>query len=417
MPDVAVELDERAGIEQPLEALAREQLALRALPLDRLLGALVERPSRISLETLELRPGRVPRPPCAPIVSDLAPWPAPSTARPSGPCARCRGTFLVRRATRIRRASPPRRRSASSTAATRSSSRRAWRPQRRPHWGCSARQDRRARAGGVLRHPAPPRGARALGAVRRRVRPDGRAAGRRRSRLGRGAVEPASSRFPTSTRRPRIPRPYSSTRPRRRRSFCGRSSTAPTSCSTARRSTSAATTTCCSARLSSGTSRRTTGSYACARALARSPLPTRPGSCSAACRRSSSASAAVRDGARARAAARRRTSVESRALPGPRARSARRALHEGGFGGLLSFDVPRDAARRSSQPLELIANATSLGGVHSTIEGRYRWEGDRVPAGLLRAQRRARGRRRQPVESGSPGPNSQLLPRQTKRRR
>ena len=32
----------------------------------------------------------------------------------------------------------------------------------------------------------------------------------------------------------------------------------------------------------------------------------------------------------------------------------------------------------------LITNATSLGGVHSTMESRHRWEGDRIPAGLLR---------------------------------
>ncbi len=29
-------------------------------------------------------------------------------------------------------------------------------------------------------------------------------------------------------------------------------------------------------------------------------------------------------------------------------------------------------------------NATSLGGVRSTIESRHRWEGDRVPENLLR---------------------------------
>jgi cystathionine gamma-synthase len=57
----------------------------------------------------------------------------------------------------------------------------------------------------------------------------------------------------------------------------------------------------------------------------------------------------------------------------------------GGFGGLLSFDVAdADAARRVESATRLIANATSLGGVDSTIEGRFRWEGDRVPPGLLR---------------------------------
>jgi cystathionine gamma-synthase len=56
-----------------------------------------------------------------------------------------------------------------------------------------------------------------------------------------------------------------------------------------------------------------------------------------------------------------------------------------GFGGLLSFDVESaDAARRVETSTRLIANATSLGGVTSKIEARSRWEGDRVPPGLLR---------------------------------
>ena len=56
-----------------------------------------------------------------------------------------------------------------------------------------------------------------------------------------------------------------------------------------------------------------------------------------------------------------------------------------GFGGLLSFDVAdADAARRVETSTELVVNATSLGGVTSRIESRARWEGARVPAGLLR---------------------------------
>jgi cystathionine gamma-synthase len=57
-----------------------------------------------------------------------------------------------------------------------------------------------------------------------------------------------------------------------------------------------------------------------------------------------------------------------------------------GFGGLLSFDVAggEPAARAVEQRLQRIANATSLGGVTSTLEWRGRWEGSRVPAGLLR---------------------------------
>ncbi|HST16801.1 MAG TPA: PLP-dependent transferase [Gaiellaceae bacterium] len=54
-----------------------------------------------------------------------------------------------------------------------------------------------------------------------------------------------------------------------------------------------------------------------------------------------------------------------------------------GFGGLISFDVAGDPV-----PVEtatrLIANQTSLGGVTSSMESRYRWEGDRIPVGLLR---------------------------------
>lgn len=56
-----------------------------------------------------------------------------------------------------------------------------------------------------------------------------------------------------------------------------------------------------------------------------------------------------------------------------------------GFGGLLSFDVAdADAARSVETSTELIANMTSLGGVTSRIEARARWEGVRVPPGLLR---------------------------------
>jgi cystathionine gamma-synthase len=55
-----------------------------------------------------------------------------------------------------------------------------------------------------------------------------------------------------------------------------------------------------------------------------------------------------------------------------------------GFGGLLSFDVADDAARTVETSTRLIANATSLGGVHSSMESRHRWEGDRIPRGLLR---------------------------------
>ena len=59
MPRVAVELDERAGVEQPLDALTREQLARSALPLDRLLAACVERLVAKLAKPLELLLGGV----------------------------------------------------------------------------------------------------------------------------------------------------------------------------------------------------------------------------------------------------------------------------------------------------------------------------------------------------------------------
>ena len=56
-----------------------------------------------------------------------------------------------------------------------------------------------------------------------------------------------------------------------------------------------------------------------------------------------------------------------------------------GFGGLLSFDVADGAAAHVVETsTRLIANATSLGGVDSTMESRHRWEPERVPPGLLR---------------------------------
>ncbi|HYX76179.1 MAG TPA: PLP-dependent transferase [Gaiellaceae bacterium] len=56
-----------------------------------------------------------------------------------------------------------------------------------------------------------------------------------------------------------------------------------------------------------------------------------------------------------------------------------------GFAGLLSFDVADgESAHVVETSLHTIENATSLGGVRSVLESRARWEGDRVPAGLLR---------------------------------
>ncbi len=56
-----------------------------------------------------------------------------------------------------------------------------------------------------------------------------------------------------------------------------------------------------------------------------------------------------------------------------------------GIGGLISFDVAdAEEARRVETSIRVIKNATSLGGVDSVLEARARWEGDRVPPGLLR---------------------------------
>jgi cystathionine gamma-synthase len=53
-----------------------------------------------------------------------------------------------------------------------------------------------------------------------------------------------------------------------------------------------------------------------------------------------------------------------------------------GFSGLISFDV--EDPRSVETSTALILNATSLGGSDSTMESRARWEGARIPAGLLR---------------------------------
>ncbi len=77
------------------------------------------------------------------------------------------------------------------------------------------------------------------------------------------------------------------------------------------------------------------------------------------------------------------------------ARELARRLHEHpgvervrypGFGGLLSFDAAggAEAARGVETGTRVIRNATSLGGVDSVLETRARWEGERVPANLIR---------------------------------
>jgi cystathionine gamma-synthase len=61
------------------------------------------------------------------------------------------------------------------------------------------------------------------------------------------------------------------------------------------------------------------------------------------------------------------------------------ARYTDAFGPILSFDVAdRAAADGVERSLRLIENATSLGGTATTLEGRFRWERERVPEGLLR---------------------------------
>jgi cystathionine gamma-synthase len=68
-----------------------------------------------------------------------------------------------------------------------------------------------------------------------------------------------------------------------------------------------------------------------------------------------------------------------------RAHPAVKTVRYPGLGGLLSFDVAdAETARKVETSTRVIVNATSLGGVTTLIESRRRWEGDRVPAGLLR---------------------------------
>jgi len=68
-----------------------------------------------------------------------------------------------------------------------------------------------------------------------------------------------------------------------------------------------------------------------------------------------------------------------------RAHPAVETVRYPGFGGLLSFDVAdAETARKVETSTRVIVNATSLGGVMSLIESRARWEGERVPPGLLR---------------------------------
>ena len=82
---------------------------------------------------------------------------------------------------------------------------------------------------------------------------------------------------------------------------------------------------------------------------------------------------------------RRQTETATELVQRLRDHAAVQTVRYAGIGGLLSFDVADgDAAHRVETSLQLITNATSLGGVHSVLESRARWEPHRVPPGLLR---------------------------------
>lgn len=68
-----------------------------------------------------------------------------------------------------------------------------------------------------------------------------------------------------------------------------------------------------------------------------------------------------------------------------RAHPAVETVRYAGIGGLMSFDLADgESAERLERATRLIVNATSLGGTTSVLESRRRWEGERVPAGLIR---------------------------------
>ena len=55
------------------------------------------------------------------------------------------------------------------------------------------------------------------------------------------------------------------------------------------------------------------------------------------------------------------------------------------FGPVVSFEVAdRAHADRFFTRVQLVTEATSFGGVHSSAERRARWGGDRVGAGFIR---------------------------------
>jgi cystathionine gamma-lyase len=84
------------------------------------------------------------------------------------------------------------------------------------------------------------------------------------------------------------------------------------------------------------------------------------------------------------AADRRVAAVHYPGLPGhPGHATAKKQM--GAFGSIVSFELPaREQAERFLASLELVREATSFGGVHSTAERRARWGSDAVGEGFIR---------------------------------
>ena len=77
---------------------------------------------------------------------------------------------------------------------------------------------------------------------------------------------------------------------------------------------------------------------------------------------------------------------------------------DGRFGMVLGFELAdEDGAQRFLAACELVAEATSFGGVHTTAERRARWGTDAVSEGFIRMsaglEDAARSRRRRPARA------------------
>ena len=241
------------------------------------------------------------------------------------------------------------------------------------------------------RAPDRPRGGGPARADARATRSSTRSTARRssgsRARRTRASTSPTCARSSSAPTPPGRGSPSTTRSPRR--SASARSSSAPTSRWRATRSTSPATPTSCWATSPSATPaiaeqlrewRTHTGSI---------PGRSRPGSRTGRSRRSTCGSSAQCANALALAEpARRARRRERRALPRPARptrRTRSRARQMSRFGTVLAFDLGSEGSAAAFLPRsELIAEATSFGGVHSTAERRARWGRDAVPQGFIR---------------------------------